>query len=191
MNELDSVRGKGKSLCSFFSLLFQTSSVILLQPWMKSEAEILFFLVMFVCLKAQCHLILKCHGLTGFSFTLFPIHPCSLHPQAWTKLTSPEWERAWWICVKGGRVGWGRGFFPDPLTFTLSACPLWLFYGLINGGGGFQDKGRALRLVQLTLWVLTMEGLNSPVCFHRKLFQIDDQVYHHLPLQPPHLSLRL
>ena len=73
MNELDSVRGKGKSLCSFFSLLFQTSSVILLQPGMKSEAEILFFLVMFVCLKAQCHLILKCYGLTGFKVSLYSL----------------------------------------------------------------------------------------------------------------------
>lgn len=95
----------------------------------------------FVYLKAQYHLILKRYGLTGFKVSLYvPIHPCRLHPQAWTKLTSPEWEMALWVCVKWGRVGWGRRFFLDPLNFTLSICSLRLFYGLINGGGGFQTK---------------------------------------------------
>ena len=88
---------------------------------------------------------------------------------------------AQWVCVKWGRVGWGRGFFLDALNFTLSICSLWLLYGLINGGGGFQDKSSVLCHVQLTLWVLTMEGLQSPVSFHRKLFQIDDQDSHPLP----------
>lgn len=48
--------------------------IILLQPWMKSEAEILFFfLVMFMYLTAQYHLILKYYGPIGFKVSLYSL----------------------------------------------------------------------------------------------------------------------
>ena len=175
MNELDSVRAKESHFVHFFPCSFKPPLSFFSNLGWNLRQRFCFFLVMFVYLKTQCHLILKCYGLIGFKVSLYSVSTLAasiLRPEP--SLQALNWKGLGGFVWNGAGLGWGRGFFLDPLTFTLPACSLWLFYGLINGGGGFQDKGSVLCLVQLTLWVLTMEGLKSPVCFHRKLFQIDD-----------------